>query len=66
MIEKVLQAKNLYKALRQVVKNKGSAGIDKMKVSELYDFVSQHKETIIKAILESSFVPSPIKGRAER
>ena len=62
MIEKVLQAKNLHKALRQVVKNKGSAGIDKMKVSELYDYASQHKETIIKAILESSYVPSPIKG----
>jgi len=41
MIEKVLQAKNLYKAYRKVVANKGAAGIDQMKVSE---FSSQWEE----------------------
>ncbi|WP_373395811.1 hypothetical protein V8V91_14685 [Algoriphagus halophilus] len=43
MIEKVLQSKNLYKAYRQVVGNKGSSGVDGMQVTELKSFIDQGK-----------------------
>jgi len=33
MIEKVLKRKNLYRAYRKVVRNKGSAGVEDMKVT---------------------------------
>jgi retron-type reverse transcriptase len=39
MIEKVLNRKNLYKAYRKVVQNKGSAGVDGMEVSDLFSYM---------------------------
>jgi len=39
MIEKVLNRKNLYKAYRKVVQNKGSAGVDGMNVTELLSYL---------------------------
>jgi retron-type reverse transcriptase len=39
MIEKVDNRKNLYKAYRQVVRNKGSAGVDGMNVTELLSYL---------------------------
>ena len=39
MIENVLKPKNLTKAYRKVVGNKGAAGIDKMTVKELVSFM---------------------------
>ena len=62
MIEKVLSRKNLYKAYRQVVRNKGSAGVDKMPVSELFSYLENNKDKIITAILNHTYVPQPIKG----
>ena len=50
MIEQVVHPYNLQRALRQVIVNKGSAGIDKMKVGELTDYFREHKQTIIKTI----------------
>lgn len=62
MIEKVLNRKNLYKAYRQVVRNKGSAGVDKMPVSELFSYLESNRDRIIMAILSHRYVPQPIKG----
>lgn len=36
MIEQVLNRRNVMRAYRQVVSNKGSAGVDGMPVKELY------------------------------
>jgi len=36
LFEKLLQTSNMTKAYKQVVKNKGVAGVDGLKVSELY------------------------------
>jgi len=62
MIEKVLQAKNLYKAYRQVVSNKGAAGIDGMQVSELKSYIDQHRTPMLTAILNRQYVPQAIRG----
>jgi len=62
MIEKVLNRKNLYKAYRQVVRNKGSAGVDGMKVTELLSFLESNRDRIATSILNHSYVPKPIKG----
>ena len=42
MIEQVITKKNMRLACTHVVKNKGSAGVDGMQVSELYPYVQQH------------------------
>jgi hypothetical protein len=51
MIENVLSRKNLYKAYRQVVRNKGSAGVDKMPVSELFSYLESNRDRIITSNL---------------
>lgn len=62
MIEKVLNRKNLYRAYRQVVRNKGSAGVDGMPVTELLSYLENNRDTIGTSILNHTYVPQPIKG----
>lgn len=62
MIEKVLNRKNLYKAFRQVVRNKGSAGVDDMKVTDLLSYLESNMDNIATSILNHTYVPKPIKG----
>ena len=62
MIEQVIHPYNLQRALRQVIVNKGSAGIDKMKVGELTDYFREHKQTIIKTIQEGNYQVQAILG----
>jgi RNA-directed DNA polymerase len=62
MIEKVLNRKNLYKTYRQVVRNKGSAGVDGMQVTELFSYLESNRDSIATSILNHTYVPKPIKG----
>ena len=60
MIEQVLKSKHLYKAYRQVVRNKGAAGIDHMKVGELLSCLDNNR--IINMVVNCPYVPAPIPG----
>ena len=62
MIEQVLSRKNLFKAYRKVVQNKGSAGVDGMQVTELYSSLEYNRDKIATSILNHTYAPSPIKG----
>ena len=62
MIEQVIHPYNLQRALRQVVVNKGSAGIDGMKISGLTDYFREQKETIIQSMKEGNYLPQAILG----
>jgi group II intron reverse transcriptase/maturase len=62
MIEEVLHPANLMRAYRQVVANKGSAGVDGMQVTELYPYLQIHRERIKTSIREGSYLPQPIRG----
>jgi group II intron reverse transcriptase/maturase len=62
MIEKAVHPKNLAKAQHKVVGNKGSAGVDGMKVSELKSFTDNNRDQIITSILNRTYRPNPIKG----
>lgn len=66
MIEKVLNRKNLYKAYRQVVQNKGSAGVDGIQVTELLSHLESNRDKIATSILNHTYVPKPIKGGTKR
>jgi retron-type reverse transcriptase len=66
MIEKVLNRKNLYKAYRKVVQNKGSAGVDGMVVSDLFSYMENNRDRIATSILNHTYVPKPIEGRTKR
>jgi RNA-directed DNA polymerase len=62
MIAQVLHPKNLYKAYRRVVSNKGSAGVDGMMVGELKSFIDQNRNHIIKSIQERKYQVEAIRG----
>jgi group II intron reverse transcriptase/maturase len=62
MIEKVLHPRNLTKSYYQVVRNKGSAGIDKMSVYELASYREAKGEALIRSLLNRRYVPQAIKG----
>lgn len=62
MIEQVLKPKNLYKAYRQVVRNKGAAGVDQMTVDELMSYLDTNRNQIINMVANCTYVPDPILG----
>lgn len=62
MIEQVLHPYNLQRALKQVIANKGSAGIDSMKIEELTGYFCEHKDAIFKTIRAEKYQVQPILG----
>ena len=50
MIERVVHPCNLQKALEQVISNKGSAGVDGIKTSQLKTLFPQKKDQLLEAI----------------
>lgn len=62
MIVQVLRPQNLQKALQQVIANKGSAGIDGLKTTELKAYVQKHRETLLETVKENKYLPQSILG----
>lgn len=62
MIEQAVHPYNLQKALRQVIVNKGSAGIDGRKTTGLTDYFREHKSAILQSVKDESYLPQAILG----
>ncbi|WP_066219785.1 group II intron reverse transcriptase/maturase [Formosa haliotis] len=62
MIEQVLSATNLFKATRQVERNKGASGVDGMKTTALSAYILENRSLILSAIRTNSYVPDSILG----
>ena len=62
MIEQVLNRNNIMKAYRQVVSNKGSAGVDGIPVKELYDYLTKNRKQIESELREGKYLPQAIRG----
>ena len=63
MIEKILEAGNLTKACREVVKNKGEGGIDKMPVRKLKAYLDTNRGKLCNSIRSGNYIPQPIRGK---
>ena len=61
MIEKVLQPKNLYKAYRKVVRNKGGTGVDGMSIYELTSYREENGIKLMTSILNRRYVAQAIR-----
>ena len=59
MIEKVINRKNMLKALRQVVSNQGSAGTDGMSVKELSIHLKENRDKIVTDISNGRYFLNP-------
>ena len=62
MIEQVLNRRNVMRAYRQVVTNKGSAGVDGMPVRELYKYLTNNRERIETELRQGKYQPQVILG----
>ena len=60
MLEKILNSRNIERALRAVERNQGSGGIDDMQSDELRPFVNAHRRILVNRLLEGSYEPSPV------
>ena len=62
MIERVINVRNMQQACIHVMQNKGSAGVDGMKVNALNDFVRKNKNQMAQALIKGSYKSQPILG----
>src|SRR6202047_2440287 len=61
IMEEVCERTNLKEALRQVRGNKGSAGVDRMTVDQLGDYLKQHWPAIREQLLNGTYEPKPVR-----
>jgi len=61
LLEKILDRNNLNWAYKRVKANKGSHGVDGMKVDELLPYLKQNGELIKQSILEGTYRPKPVR-----
>jgi len=61
LLGKILLRDNLNKAYKRVKKNKGSHGVDGMKVDELLPFLKQHGLSLIEEIAMGKYKPKPVR-----
>ena len=62
MIEQVINRRNMHLAYKQVLANKGSAGVDGMQVKELRDFIKNNGASIALRMVKGYYLPQPILG----
>ncbi|WP_242494549.1 hypothetical protein [Brumimicrobium glaciale] len=62
MIERVLHPHNVQRALKQVIANKGSAGVDRLSVNELTESFRKGKTQLYSSIMEMEYLAQPILG----
>lgn len=60
ILDDILDKNNLNEAYKQVVKNKGAAGVDGMTIDELWGYLAENREEIILSIRERSYKPKPV------
>lgn len=63
MIEKILEAGNLTKACKEVVKNKGAGGVDKMPVRKLKAYLDTNRDKLCESVRCGEYMPQPIRGK---
>lgn len=61
LLEEMLSNENLNKAYLQVVRNKGSEGVDGMKYTELKAYLAEHGKEIKEQIRTRKYKPKPVK-----
>lgn len=61
LLEQILSPTNLNAAYKQVKRNKGAGGVDKMEVGSLKDYLISNKGKLIASILAGKYCPNPVR-----
>ena len=60
LLAHILSPPNLNKAYKQVKRNKGAGGVDKMQVESLKGYLVCHKDELITSIQKGKYRPNPV------
>jgi RNA-directed DNA polymerase len=60
-MEAIIERNNLRKALAQVKRNKGAAGIEGMTFEDLTPYLKEHWPTIRAQLLDGTYKPQPVR-----
>jgi len=61
MLEEILDYRNIQKALKQVISNKGAGGVDGMETGELREWLEANWMVLKQSILDGSYRPQPVR-----
>src|SRR5665648_508187 len=61
LLESIVTKRNLFEAYKRVKKNKGSHGIDGMRVDELLPYLETHANQVIESLLDGTYKPKPVR-----
>ena len=61
LLEYILSPTNLNNAYKQVKRNDGSGGVDKMDTKLLLPYLQTHREELLEALHEGSYKPQPVR-----
>ena len=61
LLEQILSPSNLNAAYKQVMRNKGASGIDKMDCSRLLGYLLEHKDALTESIRQRTYRPNPVR-----
>lgn len=61
LLEQILSPSNLSSAYKQVRRNKGAGGVDRMDVGSLKDYLVREKDELIASIERGKYCPNPVR-----
>lgn len=61
LLEKIMHKENVRVALKRVISNKGSHGVDGMKVDELRAYLNNNWTTLKQSVMDGNFRPNPAR-----
>lgn len=61
LLEKIVEKRNIFEAYKKVIANKGSSGIDGMRVDELLSYLKENYETLKANLLNGKYKVQPVK-----
>ena len=61
LLEQILSPTDINTTFRQVRRNKGSGGVDRMDVGSFLDYLVRHKEELITSIEKGKYRPNPVR-----
>ena len=61
LFERIIDRNNLNEAFKRVKANKGSHGVDGMKVDELLQYLKENGASLRQSLLEGTYKPNPVR-----
>jgi group II intron reverse transcriptase/maturase len=63
LIERILNAQNVTEASKEVIRNKGAWGVDKMRFTDLEEYLKENRIGLMEDIRQCKYLPQPIRGK---